>query len=82
MTAYANRNGQIQRNVINVFILHNFRKIIKSLNKKGSDFMNVAEVIPYKNYKEKFTIVFEELMKDRYVEVWDNFIYSAKKQEV
>ena len=41
--------------------------------------MNVAEVIPYKNYKEKFTIVFQELMKNRHVEVWDKFIYSAKK---
>jgi len=44
--------------------------------------MNVAEVIPYKNHKEKFTIVFQELMKNRYVEVWDKYIYSAKKWEV
>lgn len=36
--------------------------------------MNVAEVIPYKNYKEKFTIVFQELLKNRYVEVWDRHI--------
>ncbi|MFY9175435.1 MAG: hypothetical protein WAO24_08940 [Peptococcia bacterium] len=41
--------------------------------------MNVAEVIPYKNYKEKFAIVFQELMKNRHVEVWDKYIYSAKK---
>ena len=41
--------------------------------------MNIAEVIPYKNHKEKFKIVFQELMKNRYVEVWDNYIYSAKK---
>jgi hypothetical protein len=27
--------------------------------------MNVAEVIPYKNDKEKFAIVFQELMKNR-----------------
>jgi hypothetical protein len=44
--------------------------------------MNVAEIIPYKNYKEKFAIVFQELMKNRYVEVWDKYIYSAKKWEV
>ena len=44
--------------------------------------MNVAEVIPYKNYKEKFKLVFQELMKNRYVEVWDRHIYSAKKLEV
>jgi len=41
--------------------------------------MNVAEVIPFRNYKEKFAIVSQELMKKRYVEVWDGFIYSAKK---
>ena len=41
--------------------------------------MNVAEVIPYKNHKEKFRIVFQELLKNRYVEVWDKYIYSAKK---
>ena len=40
---------------------------------------NVAEVIPFKNHKEKFIIVHQELMKDRFVEVWDRFIYSAKK---
>lgn len=39
--------------------------------------MNVAEVIPYKNYKEKFAIVFQELMKNRH-----KYIYSAKKWEV
>ena len=44
--------------------------------------MNVAEVIPYKSYKEKFKIVFQELMKNRHVEVWDKYIYSAKKWEV
>ena len=44
--------------------------------------MNVAEVIPYKNHKEKFKIVFQELRKNRHVEVWDKYIYSAKKWEV
>ena len=48
---------KFKRNIINS-ILHNFRNIIKSLSKKGSDLMNVAEVIPYENYKEKFKIVF------------------------
>lgn len=41
---------------------------------------NVAEVIPYKNFKEKIRIVIEELLKNRYVEVWDNFVYSAEKR--
>ena len=41
--------------------------------------MNVAEAIPYKSHKEKFKIVFQELKKNRHVEVWDKFIYSAKK---
>lgn len=41
--------------------------------------MLVAELIPYRNDKEKFIIVRLELMKNRYVEVWDKFIYSAKK---
>lgn len=41
--------------------------------------LNVAEVIPYKNFKEKINIVMEELKKNRHVEVWDKFIYSAEK---
>lgn len=42
---------------------------------------NVAEVIPYSNFKEKIRIVKEELSKNRHVEVWDKprVIYSAKK---
>ena len=40
---------------------------------------NVAEAIPYKTFKEKINIVLEELLKGRYVEVWDKFIYSAEK---
>lgn len=41
--------------------------------------INVAEAIPYENFKEKINIVMEELNKNRYVEVWDEFIYSAEK---
>lgn len=46
---------------------------------KGADYMNVVEVIPYKNFKEMIKIVKIELKKNRYVEVWESFIYSAKK---
>ncbi|WP_313758537.1 hypothetical protein [Tissierella sp.] len=42
---------------------------------------NVAEAIPYKNFKEMINIVSQELKKNRYVEVWDKFIYSAEKWE-
>ena len=44
--------------------------------------INVAEAIPYENFKEKINIVMEELKKNRYVEVWDKFIYSAEKDSV
>lgn len=40
---------------------------------------NVAEVIPYRNFKEKLKIVKQELKKNRYVEVWNGYIYSSKK---
>ena len=42
---------------------------------------NVAEAIPYKNFKERLNIVLDELLKNRYVEVWDELkiIYSAEK---
>lgn len=40
---------------------------------------NVAEAIPYKNFKEKINIVMEELLKDRYVEIIDGFVYSVDK---
>lgn len=41
--------------------------------------INIAEAIPYKNFKEMIKIVKEERKKNRYVEVWDKFIYSAEK---
>lgn len=40
---------------------------------------NVVEVIPYNSFKEKINIVIQELLKNRYVEVLDKFIYSAEK---
>ncbi|MDR7870325.1 MAG: hypothetical protein RIN55_05665 [Tissierellaceae bacterium] len=40
---------------------------------------NVAEAIPYRNFIEKIRIVNRELNKNRYVEIWDKFIYSAEK---
>ena len=40
---------------------------------------NAAEAIPYKNEKEQFELVQKDLKKNRYVEVWDKYIYSAKK---
>ena len=42
---------------------------------------NAAEAIPYRNNKDKFIKVHQELRKGRYVEVWDKFIYSAEKWE-
>lgn len=43
--------------------------------------MNAAEAIPYKSEKHKYNIINAELRKNRYVEIWDKFIYSAKKWE-
>jgi len=42
---------------------------------------NVAEAIPYKNFKDKIKIVNIELKKNRHVEIVDelNYIYSAEK---
>lgn len=42
---------------------------------------NIAEVMPYKTLKEKNRIIADELKKDRYIETWDKFIYSARKWE-
>lgn len=44
---------------------------------------NVAEAIPYKNFKEKINIVKEELRKNRHVEIWDKqkVIYSERKDK-
>ena len=41
--------------------------------------MNVVECIPYETFKERIRIVKEELKKNRYVEVWDKYVYSAEK---
>lgn len=41
--------------------------------------VNAAEAIPYKNDKHKYNIINDELKKNRYIEIWDKFIYSAKK---
>lgn len=45
------------------------------------DYISVAEAIPYKNHKEKFKLVSQELNKNRYVEVVDELkiIYSERK---
>ncbi len=40
---------------------------------------NVAEVIPYRTFKEKIQIVKQELNKGRYVEIWKGYVYSARK---
>ena len=42
--------------------------------------MLVAEVIPYKTFKEKIEIVARELSRNRKVEVWDKYIYSEVKK--
>lgn len=40
---------------------------------------NAAKAIPYRSFREMIRIVINELKKNRYVEIWDKFIYSAKK---
>lgn len=40
---------------------------------------NVAEAIPFRTFKEMIRIVKRELRKNRYIEIWDKFIYSAEK---
>lgn len=44
---------------------------------------NVADAIPFKSFREQIRIVNQEVMKDRYIEVWDELkvIYSAEKWE-
>lgn len=41
--------------------------------------INVVELIPYKNFKQMIKITKQELMKNRYVEIWSGYIYSAEK---
>lgn len=42
---------------------------------------NAAEAIPYETFKEKNNIIADELKKNRYIEIWDKYIYSAEKWE-
>jgi len=44
--------------------------------------VNAAEAIPYRNFKQMIRIVKRELKKNRYIEIWENVVYSEKKQEV
>lgn len=41
--------------------------------------VNVAELIPYKSVQHMINITKQEHRKGRHVEVWDGYIYSAKK---
>ena len=41
--------------------------------------INVAEVIPYKNINHMIEIVKQEYNKGRYTEVWDGYVYSARR---
>ena len=43
------------------------------------DSINVAEIIPYENFKEKMEISKREVKKGRHVEVWEDYIYSAER---
>lgn len=43
------------------------------------DSANVAETIPYSDFKEKIRISKEEIEKGRHVEVWEDYIYSAER---
>jgi hypothetical protein len=53
------------------------------MNALDSVSINVAEAIPYKNFKERCRLVNQELKKNRHVEVLDKpkVIYSTKKWE-
>jgi hypothetical protein len=46
--------------------------------------INIAEDIPYKNFKDRVKIVNRELNKNRYVEIVDELkiVYSANKWSV
>lgn len=41
--------------------------------------LNVAEIIPYENFREKINLVKQEIERNRHVEIWNNYIYSAEK---
>ena len=40
---------------------------------------NAAEAISYRDHKDKNKIIADELKKNRYIEIWDKFIYSCEK---
>ena len=41
----------------------------------------VIEIIPFCSFKEKIKIIKEELKKNRYIEIWDKYIYTETKYE-
>ena len=41
----------------------------------------IIELIPYNSFKQRIGIVSNELKKNRYIEVWEDYIYSATKRE-
>lgn len=41
--------------------------------------MSVVECILFRTFKERLRIVKEELKKNRHVEIWDKYVYSAEK---
>lgn len=45
------------------------------------DLVNVVEAIPFSNFKERVRIIGEELNKNRYIEIWDGYIYSKEKRK-
>lgn len=42
--------------------------------------LNIAEAIPYKNVNHMIEIVKREYNKGRYTEVWDGYVYSARRR--
>lgn len=40
----------------------------------------IIEIIPYSDFKERIDIVSQELEKNRHIEVWEDYIYSATKR--
>jgi len=48
---------------------------------KKVEVVNMIEAIPYSNFKERIKIISEELNKNRYIEIWDGYIYSEEKRK-
>ncbi|MBU5439479.1 hypothetical protein KQI42_15800 [Tissierella sp. MSJ-40] len=74
---------QLEKNVLGMkkkinkifYPIMNKKELVEMLDEIS---INVAEAIPYKSFKEMTNIVEKELNKNRYIEIWDKYIYSAE----